>query len=63
MATLRVEVVQSGSAFGKHGEDAGLETSRILHEVSDRVRNGSTEGTVHDLNGHPACVFRTEIDS
>lgn len=65
MAVLHVEIFQRGAAFGEEGDadTAALETSRILHEVSDRIRSGRTEGTVNDLNGNAACAFRTEEDS
>lgn len=64
MAVLHVEIFQRGAAFGEEGdvEAAALETSRLLREVSDRIRSGRTEGTVNDFNGHPACTFRTEVD-
>lgn len=63
MAILHVEIFQRGAAFGEDGEDAALETSRILGLVAEWVRDGRTEGTVHDINGRPACTFRTEADS
>lgn len=63
MAVLHIEVFQRGAAFGEEGDTAAaVETSRILREVADRVRDGRTEGTVHDFNGRPACTFRTEVD-
>lgn len=64
MAVFHLEIFQRGAAFGEDGDSdtAALETSRILHEVSDRVRSGWTEGTVRDLNGNAAGVFRTEDD-
>jgi hypothetical protein len=62
MAVLHVEIFQRGAAFGEDGEDVALETSRILSQLVERVRDGATEGTVHDINGRPACTFRTEAD-
>lgn len=63
MAVFHVKIFQRGAAFGENGNDyTAIETSRILSEVSDRVRDGRTEGTVNDLNGRPACTYRTEED-
>jgi hypothetical protein len=64
MGVFHVEIFQRGAAFGEEGDaDAvALETSRILREVSDRVRSGRTEGVVNDYNGAPVCTYRTEVD-
>jgi hypothetical protein len=64
MAVFYVQIFQRGAAFGEEGDTdtAALETSRILHEVSDRIHSGRTEGVVNDLNGNPACTYRTEAD-
>ena len=64
MAVLHVEIFQRGAAFGEEGDNdaAALETSRILREVSDRIRSGRTEGVVNDYNGASVCTYRTEKD-
>lgn len=62
MPVFHVQIFQRGSAFGEDGDMADLETSRILSEVANRVRDGRTEGTVNDSNGRPACTYRTEED-
>ena len=46
--TLKIEFETENAAF-EHRE---AETARILREIAGRVVLGSTEGSIHDINGN-----------
>jgi len=48
--TVKIDFKTNNAAFD--GDDKPVEIARILREIASRVVLGSTEGTIHDINGN-----------
>jgi len=50
---LTINIKMDNAAF----ED-GDEAARLLHEVTEHVRNGDLGGTIYDINGNKVGQYR-----
>ena len=58
---FKLEIKTGGSAFGEDTYEAAYEIRRILNEVTHKLMQGQTEGSVNDINGNKICTFELDM--